>query len=396
MTDRDELIRLTLQQLDARRASRRRFVGHAGLMAGGVLLGPTFLAACGSSDSDTSGGPATTAEQSGSSLRISNWPLYIDEDTVPNFQDASGLSVTYTEDVNDNEEYFAKIQEPLSRGEDVGADLFVITDFLVARLITLGWLAEIDDANVPNKANLVENLSNVEYDPDRTYSLPWFSGMSGLAYNKAAVGREITSLDDLFDPEFKGKVSMFSDLRDGLGQVMLWQGNSPEDPTEEAVQQAADAVQEQVDNGQIRRFTGNDYGQDLSSGDLVIAQAYSGDVAQLQLDNPDLAFVVPESGGIQFSDNMVMPTTTRNKAGAEEWMNFIYDRVNYAPLTAFVQYFPVVSDITKELEEIDPTVAENPLINPPQSTLDNLVIWATLTDEQDVAYAAIYSAVTSG
>ena len=396
MAERDELIRLTLQQLDARRVSRRRFMGRAGLVTGGLFLSPADLAACGSSDSDTSSGSDTTAGQSDSTLRISNWPLYIDEDTVPNFQDASGLSVTYTEDVNDNEEYFSKIQEPLSRGEDIGADLFIVTDFLVARLITLGWLAEIDPANVPNKTNLVENLANVEYDPDRTYSLPWFSGMSGLAYNKAAVGREITSIDDLFDPEFKGKVSMFSDLRDGLGQIMLWQGNSPEDPTEEAVQQAADAVQEQVDNGQIRRFTGNDYGQDLSSGDLVIAQAYSGDVAQLQLDNPDLEFVVPESGGIQFSDNMVMPTTTRNKAGAEEWMNFIYDRVNYAPLTAFVQYFPVVSDIGKELEEIDPTVAENPLINPPQSTLDNLVIWATLTDEQDVAYAGIYSAVTSG
>ncbi len=396
MADRDELIRLTLQQLDARRVSRRRFIGRAGMVTGGLFLGPAVLAACGSSDSDTSSGPATTAGQSDSKLRISNWPLYIDEDTVPNFQDASGLSVAYTEDVNDNEEYFAKIREPLSRGEDIGADLFVVTDFLVARLISLGWLAEIDAANVPNKSNLVANLADVAYDPDRTYSLPWFSGMSGLAYNKAATGREITSIDDLFDPEFKGKVSMFSDLRDGLGQIMLWQGNSPADPTEEAVQQAADAVQEQVDNGQIRRFTGNDYGQDLSSGDLVIAQAYSGDVAQLQLDNPDLEFVVPTTGGIQFSDNMVLPTTTRNKAGAEEWMNFIYDPDNYAPLTAFVQYFPVVKDISSKLEEIDPTVAENPLINPPQSTLDNLTIWATLTDEQDVAYAATYSAVTSG
>ena len=389
--DRDQLIRLTLQQLEARRLSRRGFLGRSAVAMGGLAVTPAFLAACSSESSDSS----SSGEAGGNKLRISNWPLYIDENTIPNFEKQSGISVAYTEDVNDNEEYFAKISEPLSKGQDIGADLFIVTDFLVARLINLGWLAEIDASNVPNKSQLIESLSNVEFDPDRTYSLPWFSGMTGLAYNKEEVG-EIKGIDDLFDPKWKGRVTMLSELRDGLGQIMLWQGNSPAEATEEAVQEAADAVKEQVDNEQIRKFTGNDYGADLASGDVVIAQAYSGDVAQLQLDNPNLGFVVPETGGIQFSDNMVMPATTRNQVGAEKWMNFIYDVENYAPLTVYVQYFPVVKGTGEALEKIDPAVASNPLINPSDETLANLTTWRALTDEEDVQYQAIYTEVTSG
>lgn len=393
MTDRDELIRLTLQQLDARRASRRRFVGHAGLMAGGVLLGPTFLAACGSSDSDTSGGPATTAEQSGSSLRISNWPLYIDEDTVPNFQDASGLSVTYTEDVNDNEEYFSRIREPLSRNQDIGADLFVVTDFMVNRLIGLGWLAPLDNANIPNKANLVASLAAVEFDPDRSYSLPWASGFSSIAYNPELTGREITSLNDIFDPEFAGQVTLFSDLRDGIGQVMLGMGNSPAEASLETVQAAVDKVAEAKDAGQIRRFTGNDYGDDLVAGNVAIAQAYSGDVATLQLDNPDLRFVFADEGMVSWSDNMVLPRPTRNSTGAEAWMNYVYDPANAARITASVQYISPVEGSGEELVAIDPTLADNELINPSQEVRDSAVAWRGLTDEEDQEYSALYADV---
>ena len=160
------------------------------------------------------------------------------------------------------------------------------------------------------------------------------SGMVGLAYNKAATGRDITKIDDLWDPAFKGKVSLLSDTQDGLGMIMLSQGNSPEDPTIESVQKAVDLVKEQKDKGQIRRFTGNDYADDLAAGNIVIAQAYSGDVVQLQADNPDLKFVVPESGGNWFIDTQVIPYTTQNQKAAEAWINYVYDRANYAKLVA--------------------------------------------------------------
>ena len=208
------------------------------------------------------------------------------------------------------------------------------------------------------------------------------SGFVGLAYNRAATGRDIKSIDDMWDPAFKGRVSMLSDTQDGLGMLMLSQGSSLDKPTDETVQKAVDLVKEQKDKGQIRRFTGNDYPDDLAAGNLAVAQAYSGDVVQLQADNPDLQFVVPESGGTTFVDTMVIPYTTQNQDGREKWINYVYDRPNYAKLVAFVQYVPVLSDMTDELEKIDPEVAKNPLINPSEGQCWQVKGWPALTDQQ--------------
>jgi spermidine/putrescine transport system substrate-binding protein len=218
----------------------------------------------------------------------------------------------------------------------------------------------------------------------------------GLAYNKAATGRDINKIDDMWDPAFKGRVSLFSDAQDGLGMIMMSQGGNPAEPSTESVQKAVDLVKEQKDKGQIRRFTGNDYADDLAAGNIAIAQAYSGDVVQLQADNPDLQFIVPESGGTTFVDTMVIPYTTQNQKAAEAWINYVYDRPNYAKLIAFVQYVPVLSDMTDELNKVDPKLATNPLINPPKATLDKVKGWAALSDEQTQEYNTAYAAVTGG
>jgi len=392
-----------LQQLINETTSRRQFLGRGALVLGGVAMGPTLLAACGSStktattDTSSAAVSSETVPATGT-LRISNWPLYIgtDPSTVADFQKATGITVNYQENYNDNEEWFAKNKDPLSQKQDIGADLVVPSEFMVARLIALGWLNHLNDANIPNKSNVRADLLNADYDPGRSQSLPWMSGMVGLAVNTKLVTKPVTSIDDLFDPAYKGKVSMLADVRDGLGMILLSQGNSPADPTPEAMQQAVDKVKEEKDKGQIRRFTGNDYSDDLTSGNVVIAQAYSGDVAQLQKDNPNLQFVVPDAGTSSFSDNMVIPYTTKNQRAAEEWMNWIYDRDNYAALLAQVQYIPVLSDMADALQKVDPTVASNPLINPPQSTIDKLVAWKTLTDAQEQEYAKLMTDVTGG
>jgi spermidine/putrescine transport system substrate-binding protein len=379
----------------ALRASRRRFLGRGAVTVAGIALVPPWLAACGDDDDDTdTAADAGTTQSSSDTLRVSNWPLYIAEGFVDQFAEASGLSVDYKEDFNDNEEWFAKVRDPLEQGQDIGADLVVPTDYMAARLIRLEWLNRLNDENIPNKSNLRPDLLEASTDPDRQYSLPYMSGLVGLGYNRRLAGREITSLDDLWDPAFKGRVSLFSDAQDGLGMVMLSQGADPSDPSTEAVQAAADKVAEEKAKGQIRRFTGNDYIDDLAAGNLVIAQAYSGDVVQLQADDPDLDFVVPEAGGTTFVDVMVIPITTRNQLGAEEWMNYVYDRPNYAELVNYVQYVPVLSDMTDELAKLDPEVANNPLINPPEETIARLYAWPALSDEQDAEYVTIYAEVT--
>jgi spermidine/putrescine transport system substrate-binding protein len=381
--------------------SRRRFLGRgAAGMAAASLLGPGFLAACGGDDGDSGGGGGGGDEggdqqSGGDALRVSNWPFYISETFVADFEEASGLNVDYREDFNDNEEWFARVRESLAANQDIGADLVIPTDFMVGRLIRLEWLAELDDGNIPNKGNLREDLLASTIDDGRRYSLPYMSGMVGLAYNRAATGRDISSIDDLWDPAFAGRVSLFSDAQDALGMIMLANGDDPADGDIEAIQRAADVVAEQRDAGQIRRFTGNDYADDLAAGNVVIAQAYSGDIVQLAADNPDLAFVVPDSGGTTFVDSMIIPTTTRNKSGAEAWMDYVYDKANYAELISYVQFVPVLSDITEELEAIDPESAANPLVNPPQETLDLLSSFPSFDDEQDAEIAALYAEVTA-
>jgi spermidine/putrescine transport system substrate-binding protein len=383
-------------RLAATRASRRRFLGGGAAAAAALALGPSVLVACGS---DSGGSESTATDDggpAGGTLRVSNWPLYMADGFVAAFQTASGITVDYKEDFNDNEEWFAKVKEPLSRKQDIGADLVIPTEFMAARINGLGWLNEIRADRVPNKKNLRPDLLNSAIDPGRNKTAPYMTGMVGLAYNKAATGREITRIEDLWDPAFKGRVSLLSDTQDGLGMVMLSQGASPERPSTEAVQKAVDLIREHKDNGQIRRFTGNDYADDLAAGNVAIAQAYSGDVVQLKADNPDLEFIVPEAGGTWFIDTMVVPYTTQNQAAAEAWIDYIYDRANYAKLVAFTQFVPVLSEMTDELNKIDPGVGSNPLINPPESTVNNLKSWAALTDEQTQEYNTMYAAVTGG
>jgi spermidine/putrescine transport system substrate-binding protein len=383
-------------RLAATRTSRRRFLGGGAAAAAALALGPSVLVACGSdgggseSTATDDGGPA------GGTLRVSNWPLYMADGFVAAFQTASGITVDYKEDFNDNEEWFAKVKEPLSRKQDIGADLVIPTEFMAARINGLGWLDEIRADRVPNKKNLRPDLLNSAIDPGRNKTAPYMTGMVGLAYNKAATGREITRIEDLWDPAFRGRVSLLSDTQDGLGMMMLSQGASPERPSTEAVQKAVDLVREHKDNGQIRRFTGNDYADDLAAGNVAIAQAYSGDVVQLKADNPDLEFIVPEAGGTWFIDTMVIPYTTQNQGAAEAWIDYIYDRANYAKLIAFTQFVPVLSEMTDELNKVDPDVASNPLINPPEATVNNLKSWAALTDEQTQEYNTMYAAVTGG
>lgn len=379
--------------------SRRRFLGGGVAAGAAVLLGPSVLAACGSSAAPPAGS-TTPSPDDGSvasgQLRVSNWPLFIAPDTIAQFQAATGLTVDYKEDYNDDEQWFAKNKEPLSRRQDIGADLVVPSEVIATRLMSLGWLNEIRQSRIPNLQNLRPDLLESAADPGRKFTAPYMNSITGLAYNEKATGRPITSVDDLWDPAFKGRVTMFSDTLDALGMVMFAQGNSPGEPTVESVQQAADLVREHKDNGQIRSFTGNDYVDDLASGNVAIAQAYSGDVVQLQADNPDLKFVVPDAGGTLTLTDMVIPATTQNQAAAEEWINYTYDRTNYAKLVAYIQYIPVLSDMTDELARIDPALANDPLINPPPEILAKVTQWPLLTDEQTQQYNAIFTAITGG
>ncbi|MDT5370360.1 MAG: spermidine/putrescine transport system substrate-binding protein [Mycobacterium sp.] len=377
-----------LPRFTVARATRRQFLGRSAAAAAVLAIGPSLVAACGSKP-----GPSAPVSNA---LRISNWPFYMADGFIADFQNKAGITVDYREDFNDNEEWFAKVNELLSRKQDIGCDLVVPTSFMVGRLHSLGWLNNFNAANIPNLKNMRPDLLNASVDPGRKFSAPYMSGLVGLAYNRAVTGRDIKTIEDLWDPAFKGKISMFADAQDGLGMIMLSQGNSPENPTTEIVRKAVDLVKEQKDKGQVRKFTGNDYINDLAAGNIIAGQAYSGDIVQLQADNPDLQFVVPVTGGTIFIDTMVIPYTTQHQDWAETWINYVYDRQNYARLIAHIKYVPVLSNMLDDLNKIDPKLAANPLINPPPSVLDNVKSWPALSDQQTQEFNKMYAAVTGG
>ena len=360
--------------------TRRLFLKRTAVGASALSL-PSLIAACGggggiSAQSNAGGASTEVNQQLADTLVFANWPLYIDQKgkkrpSLDEFTAQSGVNVRYIEEVNDNEEWFGKYQAQLSQGQDIGRDLTVLTDWMAARMVRLGYVQKKDKSAIPNEANLVTTLQHPTWDPERAYSLPWQSGMTGIAYNKKETG-PVTSIEQLLtDPALKGKVTCLTEMPDTMGLIMQSNGDDPTTVDPAAFDKAIGTLQDAVDSGQIRRFTGNDYGDDLSSGNVAAAMAWSGDVVQLQLDNPDLEFVLPDGGGMIWTDNMLIPTGG-DVFTASTYMNFVYDPKVAAEIEDWVNYICPVEGAKDELLKIDPDVAKNPLIFPTEDMLVNV------------------------
>jgi spermidine/putrescine transport system substrate-binding protein len=335
-----------------------------------VLSLPALLAACGG------GGGGGSEGELKDVLNFSNWELYIDTKkptTLQKFTKKTGIKVRYYEDVNSNPEYFAKVQGRLARGEGIGRDIFVSTDNdrPVGEYVDNGWVQKLDKSLIPNFSNLIAAQQHPPFDPDREYSLPWLSGMDGIAWNEDLTD-PVTTVDKLFtDPKLKGKVTVWNSMGDTLGLVMLQNGDDPAKVTDESFDRAIEKVQKAVDAGQIRRFTGNDYAQPLANGDLAACFAWSGDVAQLVVDNPKLHWAVPEQGGIIWTDNMFIPLGG-SVPTACTYMNFVYDAQIAAQIAVGTSYISSVEGVKPFAVKLDPTSADNPLIFPDAATLSQL------------------------
>ena len=371
------------------RMNRRRFVGRAGSSALAVSALGTFIAACGGAEGESEGGRTTEAKVDHPKTKLtevvfSNWPLYIDKAVIKDFNREFNATLKYSEDINDNNEFFGKVRQSLEQKRSIGRDIVALTDWMAARWIRLGYTEPLDRDNIPNASNLSDSLVNVSWDKGRLHSLPWQSGMTGIGFNRKEAG-DIKSFEQLFDPKFKGKVTLLSEARDTLGNIMWMQGKKPSEASIDDVLKATEYLDEQNRKGQIRKFTGNEYTTDLAKGNVVMAEAWSGDMVQLKADNPDLDFVIPEEGGMLWSDNMMIPIKPPSAYGAEVAMNYFYEPEVAAKICAYVNYVSPVKGV-QEILQRDPEnkeLADNPLVFPDEATRERLSVHTDLTVEEE-------------
>ncbi|HEX5173691.1 MAG TPA: spermidine/putrescine ABC transporter substrate-binding protein [Gaiellaceae bacterium] len=356
--------------------TRRAFLRRAAA-GGSILTVPGLLAACGggSSGPSTAGG-STVPHKLAKTLHFSNWTLYIDKkgNTHPSldqFQKKYGVTVDYTEDINDNESFFSKIEPNLQRGQSTGRDLIVMTDNsrYPALLVQKGWVEKLDKSAIPNIKNLIPQQRHPSWDPNRDYSLPWQSGFTGIGWNEKLTD-PITSMGDLLgNKKLKGKVGLLTEFSDTLALVMGYNGDDPSKITDKTFNKAIDTIQKAVHSGQIRQFYGNDYAGALANGDLTATMAWSGDIVQLQADNPHLKWQQPDTGGDIWTDNMLIPKGG-NVYTASVYMNFVYDPKIAAEIEDYVNYVCPVLGAKEALLKKDPAIAKNTLIFPTKKELD--------------------------
>jgi spermidine/putrescine transport system substrate-binding protein len=355
-------------------SSKRRF--RALIASGGALAAAVVLAACGGDDDGGVGG-ADTAEvtvakggPASGEVLISNWPGYVDpgaDGTIPQFEQQSGLEGEYKEDVNDNVVFFNKLKPQLDQGSSGGRSLFVVTDWMAKRMYDLGYLQEINHADLPVVfQNILPQFEESTTDPERKFSIPWQGGQTGVFVDTAAAP-EITSVAQLFDPKYKGKVTMLTEMRDTVPLILQSEGISADEATKEDWLVAIDKLREARDSGQIRRFTGNEYTEDLTAGNIVAAIGWSGDTSLIGREGVE--WRRPTDGCDLFFDQAVIPVGAPNTPAALAFLNFAYTPANAAKITDYVQYVTPVAGVREILQKEDPKVANDPKIFPTEEEI---------------------------
>ena len=350
------------------------------------------VAACGD---DTVGGGGDSEDVSTAkggpvkgSLTISNWPGYIDpgaKGTVAEFEKETGVDIQYIEDINDNNAFFGKLQPQLEQGESAGRSIFVVTDWMAKQMYDLGYLQEINHDDLPTVfETLSPSLESPSFDPERKFSVPWQSGMTGL-WVDTAKAPDIRSVNDLFDPKYKGQVMVLEEMRDSVPLVMKGEGVDPAEATNEDWLKAIDKIKSAANSGQLRRFAGNDYTEEMTAGNVVATLGWSGDSSLIENQNAE--WRMPTEGCMLWSDNMVIPVGAPNTAAALGWMDFVYQPEVAVDMTEYITYVSPVEGVKELLEKSNPKLANDPLVIPTEEFQEKCSTQDSPPDVEEVSEA---------
>jgi spermidine/putrescine transport system substrate-binding protein len=409
VNERDEFQRL-LRQQPRRAMTRRDLLRRMGIGAGALSVS-ALLAACGvegeaERNAAESGKDELTTTEVQGELNFANWPAYIDKakgesPTLQQFTKETDIQVNYKEVINDNLSFFATIREPLANGQAVEWDLIVVTDWLIAKMANLGYLETLDHSRLDNfEANAGEIYKDPTYDPNNAHSIPWQSGITGIAYNLALTGKDVTSVEELFNEEYAGNVGMMTEMRDTMNLVLLGMGVEPQEATADDARKAQQRLLQQREAGIVRQYYGNDYVQPLENGDLALTMAWSGDVLGAELSDPNIKFVVPDEGGILWVDSMAIPQNAAHPIDAMEMMNFVYQPDIAAQMTAWINYISPVPEGREILEKSNDSytrkVASSPLVFPTPEMESRLHHYKNLDPEEEQLWNDLFDEVIQG
>ncbi|GAA3216718.1 spermidine/putrescine ABC transporter substrate-binding protein [Nonomuraea helvata] len=390
--------------------SRRDFFRVTGFSAAGLAL-----AACGVQGQKAAPPKADAVKDywakqtKHGKVVFANWPEYMPEDQAPlkKFQQATGISYEYKEVIQENAEFFGKADPVLRAGQPLGYDIVVMTNGVqLQHMIDLGYATPLDHAQLPNfEANAGQKYKERAYDPGNKYTVPYTSGVTGIAYNTKYVDDDITSIEALFDPKYKGRVGMMGDAQEIGNFAMFALGIDPEKSTEADWKKAGEKLKAQRDDGIVRKYYDQSYIDAVAKGDVWLSMAWSGDVFQRQLAGEPVKFVVPEEGGTIWTDNMLIPKGAANPVDALMLMDYLYQPVVAAELDEFIQYVtpvPAVQDLLREkaktakgkdkkaLEDM----VDSPLMFPSEADYAKLRSYTPLTTQQEQVFNPIFQSIT--
>jgi spermidine/putrescine transport system substrate-binding protein len=396
------------------RISRRSALRGAGLLSASAVL-----AACGVSGTSEEEKPQASgfwaSQTKAGVLDFANWPLYMDTakvggktvyPTLQQFTKASGIKVNYKEVIQENDAFLGRINPSLKAGQDPGWDLIVITNGgPIEKLIRQGFLTELDHSKLPNfEKNAAVAFKNPSYDPGNKFTLAWQSGLTGLAYNPKLTKREITSFQDLFDPAFKGKITMFGDKTDFPTLTMIGIGIDPEKSTEDDWRRAAEEMKKL--KPQLREFIDNaGEAEVLASGNAWISMAYSGDIYQLNNSgSPDIKFVIPKEGAALWTDNMAIPKGAKHPLDAITYMDYVYQPDVAAKLAESIAYITPVPAAKEQLQAKEgqssgeekktlESLIASPLVFPSETDLTKAKRYRVLTVEEEQVWDRIFQPI---
>ncbi|MBD2895859.1 spermidine/putrescine ABC transporter substrate-binding protein [Spirillospora sp. NPDC000708] len=402
---------LTRPRLARSTASRRDVLRLMGAAGAGLALSACGVKGQGGKEKVTQtdvqkywAGKAKTGK-----LSWANWPGYMEDDhsTIKAFEKATGIKVDYKEVIQEMGPWFGKIQAPLAAGQSIGFDLMVMTNGIqLEQARQLGYLAPLDQSRLKNfQANAGPTFKNPSYDPGNAFTVPYESGVTGIAYNTKYVKEEITSIAQLFDPKYKGRVGMMGDSQELGNFGMFLLGIDPEKSTQADWEKAAAKLREQRDKGIVRKYYNQDYVDAVSKGDVWMTMAWSGDV--YSMTSPDVRFAIPKEGGTIWTDNMCIPKTAGSPVDAITLMDWLYVPENNAPLTEFVNYITpvpgvkqvVAADAAKATgqEKKDLTrLSTSPLVFPSEADMQRLRRYRRLTQAEETRYQKIFEPIAKG